>query len=67
MTFEQFITEVSRQRRLNRYWRYGQTIFNVLHAIRPDLSEQMRGAYELDPFYRDDLTHRALNWIKENW
>lgn len=68
MTFEQFVVELSHQRRLHGdVWRYGQTVFNVLHVIRPDLAERMRGAYELDPFYRDDLTKRALNWIGENW
>ena len=32
-------------------WRLGQTLFNVLSDVRPDLAQQVRGT-EHDPFYK---------------
>ncbi len=31
-------------------WRFGQAAFNVLHSVRPEISDAMRGG-PLDPFY----------------
>jgi hypothetical protein len=50
----------------NRDWREGQRAFNVLHLMRPDLSEQIR-ATPLDPFHRDERLPEFLEWLKENW
>jgi hypothetical protein len=36
----------------NHDWRAGQAAFNVLHDLRPDLADEIRGT-RLDPFYRD--------------
>ena len=47
-------------------WRAGQALFNVLHRIRPDLSERVR-ATKLDPFNRDTRNPAFLNFVKENW
>lgn len=52
-------------------WRVGQTIFNCLYELRPDLSEQIRGT-TLDCFYNDGnwsglATQATLKWIEEHW
>lgn len=43
-------------------WRYGQTLFNVLHSLYPELSEQIRGA-DIDPFYKSDCDE-FKDWIE---
>lgn len=47
--------------------RIGQSYFNHLATVRDDLSEQIRGNFELDPFYKDSNFHSFLNFIHENW
>lgn len=34
-------------------WRHGQTLFNALHSVDPDLANAIRGT-DADPFYRDE-------------
>lgn len=46
--------------------RNGQRAFNVLHAMRPDLSEQIR-ATDLDPFHDDDRLEAFYAWVERNW
>ena len=46
--------------------RPGQATFNVLAAVRPDLSEQIR-ATELDPFYLADRLDATCQWIEKHW
>lgn len=45
--------------------RLGQTYFNVLHTIAPDLANEIRGT-ELDPFYkeRDDGIQEFIEWLE---
>lgn len=57
----------------NKDWRVGQSMFNVLYDIRPDLSEQIR-ATDLDPFHVEDKVFNSsdtvgkfLDWIDEHW
>ncbi len=50
-------------------WRWGQTCFNVLYRVRPDLSEQIRGHFPRDPFNVRDgqpLTDFSL-WLEDAW
>jgi len=47
----------------------GQTTFNVLFEVRPDLSEQIRGTV-LDAFHERNSTKKLdkmCQWIEENW
>lgn len=48
-------------------WRFGQTCFNVLHDVRPDLSPKVRGNHDLDPFYVDHKLPAFFEFLKENW
>lgn len=46
--------------------RIGQAAFNALHAIRPDLSERIRGG-EADPFHNDQRLTIFYKFLQENW
>lgn len=50
----------------NPSWRKGQTHFNVLSDVRPDLSERVRGT-RLDPFHKDCVLGEFLNYVAKNW
>lgn len=67
MTFEQYIGAAA-----GLHWampgiRAGQAAFNVLATHRPDLSEQVRGDTNLDPFYQDDRLPAFYAWLAEHW
>lgn len=70
MTFEQYLEEVQatfqKWSTASNPWRLGQTYFNVLCELRPDLSERIRTT-DLDPFYRDQIIPEFLNWVGEQW
>ena len=47
----------------NPSWRYGQSIFNAIQTILPDLAEEIRGKSEVDPFYwPEDHGARWTQW-----
>ena len=41
-------------------WRIGQTYFNVLRMLQPEIAEQFRGE-SIDPFYSDDRIPNFLS------
>lgn len=50
-------------------WRTGQSLFNALYHIRPDLADRLRGG-PLDPFYRDndvEAISNTLTWLEQHW
>lgn len=47
-------------------WRLGQSFFNVLREVRPDLAERVRGT-KVDPFYVDDKVTDFLNFVGSRW
>lgn len=53
-------------------WRPGQTAFNVLRSMRPDLSEKIRGT-AMDPFSADFMRNGHeriavfLAHVREEW
>jgi hypothetical protein len=65
-TFEEFTLRVTLAQVRNPSWRAGQTAFNVLWDMRPDLSEQVRST-SLDPFYVDERLPEFYEFVKENW
>lgn len=67
MTFEEYAAQVGAVKAQNPHWRYGQTYFNVLAHVRPDLSEQVRGVVALDPFYKDENLPAFLHYIYPRW
>lgn len=66
MTLEEFTDAVMQARIANREWRYGQTVFNMLHKHRPELAEQVRGT-GLDPFHADNPSVRFWIWLLDAW
>lgn len=68
-TYQEYLTAVERCVD-ETHWRYGQALFNVLHDVRPDISEKVR-ATGLDPFYarsRDDAVIRNfLLYVGVEW
>lgn len=50
----------------NNWHRKGQLHFNLLHRLRPDLADKIRGT-EIDPFYLDERIPTYLTWITNNW
>lgn len=69
MTLDGFWTIIN-EAEFPRDWRYGQAVFNLLAANRPDLSEQIRGT-GLDTFYVSDPMDSRMaeftQWLAENW
>lgn len=66
MTFEEYQRQVSEVDAAIPEWRTGQTAFNVLYDIRPELADAVR-ATELDPFYQDELLPAFYARIEEDW
>lgn len=50
-------------------WRYGQTTFNILDEMRPDLSAQIRGTdFDASAFTSGHpRLDRMCQWIQEHW
>jgi hypothetical protein len=69
ISLHKFYFDAITRGRVNRE-RYGQAMFNHLHEVRPDLSEQVRGT-DKDPFYVESLKDPRWNsfveFIESNW
>lgn len=54
-----------------KHERYGQALFNHLCVVRADLSGQVRGTMDKDPFYctspKDKRFDAFIAFIEENW
>lgn len=67
MTFDEFVSEWAMKSARQTLQRDGQFAFNLLCDVRPDLSEQIRGGTDLDPFYRDENLPAFWEWLRNNW
>lgn len=47
-------------------WRKGQSLFNLLVRIRPDLAEMIRGS-DYDPFNRDERLPDFYDFLIRHW
>jgi hypothetical protein len=45
-------------------WRKGQTFFNVLYNLYPEMADEIRGS-EIDPFYINDNINKCLTYISK--
>ena len=63
MSYESFVNSCNYPA---AHQRKGQSAFNLLCSLRPDLSEQVR-ATPLDPFYQDEILPAFFSWVKEHW
>jgi len=50
--FNNYINEVAKTLSANTKWRYGQSLFNTLYDMQPEVANEIRGS-ELDPFYQE--------------
>ncbi len=50
---DEYLNAVADALNNNPRWRYGQTLFNVLYEMHPEVADEIRGA-DLDPFYKRD-------------
>jgi hypothetical protein len=67
MTFDEYLDAVDCLQ-IETGWRLGQAHFNILASERPDLSEQVRGNFPLDPFHQqDDDLRPYLEWVRARW
>lgn len=66
MTFAEYIVEVMATK-VETGWRLGQTYFNVLCSVRPDISEEVRGDVQFDPFYQDKRINDFLGFVASRW
>jgi hypothetical protein len=48
------------------HWRMGQTYFNVLNDVRPDIAELVRGGKD-DPYYDDINIGGFLIFVEGKW
>lgn len=61
-TFEEFVVAAAREWVAYPSYRWGQALFNVLHSMRPELADEIRGT-TMDPFHRDDMAPVFLGWV----
>lgn len=66
MTFEEFVARVADEQVRHPEWRVGQTAFNVLWKLRPELAEQVR-VTEANPYYLDDRLPAFYEWLEQHW
>lgn len=50
----------------NPAWRSGQTHFNALRRMRPDLANEVLGT-AIDPFHLDERLPDFVAYVQENW
>lgn len=68
MTFEEYLGQVDTAYHAETLWRRGQAAFNVLHQVRPELADAVRGrTLDLDPFVIDDNLERFYGFVHANW
>lgn len=47
-------------------WRAGQSAFNLLCRVRPDLADLIRGS-DFDPFYQDGNLPEFYGYLCRHW
>lgn len=70
MPFDEFVVKYKREwtihRREKGAQRKGQFLFNLLHDVRPDVANNLRGSM-FDCFYNDVRIPAFLAWAKKVW
>ena len=60
---KQYLKKVEEVRKLNPNWRNGQTHFNVLCDMYPELAEKVRCS-NIDPFHNDNILPNFLSFVE---
>lgn len=66
MTYHEFVDEWVKYGFENREQRLGQSLFNCLDIVRPELANEIC-ATDIDPFYTDSKVFDCFKFIRENW
>lgn len=72
VTYDDFLEAVLIGSARHTNWRLGQTAFNALSDMRPDIAEKIRTT-PIDPFYADHLPNASekiatfLAHVREEW
>lgn len=66
MTEHEFMMSVLKSKRPESI-RPGQQAFNMLHDVRPDLANTIRGDAMLDPFHMNENLPAFWAWLAEHW
>lgn len=67
MTYEEYVAASEKfYNGAKDVWRRGQTYFNMLYQVRPELAEEIRTSC-LDPFYDDTRIPAFLEAVKSMW
>ena len=66
ITFAEYQSAVVRMQRRHPEWRRGQTAYNVLRRLRPELVDEVLFT-PLDPFSQDERLEAFLSYIEEHW
>lgn len=65
MTFDQFVINVT-ARNASHDERMGQSFFNLLALVKPNLAEAVRGSV-IDPFYLSAVPGRTIEFVRNAW
>lgn len=70
LTFDKFVSEVkayhSKLKAEDWTIRYGQTLFQCVWDVRPDIADELRG-HRLDPFHKEQVSVETYEFIKDRW
>lgn len=66
LTWSDLTIAIAQAHNAHPEWRYGQLLFNVVHELRPDISERLRST-SVDPFYDSKLSESFLNEVWSLW
>jgi hypothetical protein len=62
-TLAQYLEAAYKAADSNPSWRWGQTLFNTLYTLEPELANEIR-ATELDTFYMIEQSHtEQMFWL----
>lgn len=67
MTYAEFLQEAAATALLHKEWRWGQTLYNCLRLVNPDLTAHVLTDAQLDPFYNDANVPAFLAWLEQAW
>lgn len=65
-TFSHFLMEVAHVYHASLDYRFGQTCYNVLFNLDPDLATSITGT-PIDPFHDDEKVPEFLKRVRDEW
>lgn len=69
MNFDEFLAKVDEfynSQPFENKLRYGQTIINILHEVRPEKYKELTGT-DYDCFYDDAIVRLTLDKLEKEW